>query len=91
MFNRGETFKNNFERKFQICLEAVKNNGLSLKSVPNKFKTYEICLEAVKNNGLSLEYVSYNYKTLELCTEAIKNNGLALKYIIDILNNKIHQ
>ena len=39
----------------EICLEAVKKNGLLLKYVENK--TDEICLEAVKKNGLALWYV----------------------------------
>ena len=37
------------------CLEAVKQNGLTLRYV--KEQTPEICFEAVKTNGYALRYV----------------------------------
>jgi hypothetical protein len=39
-----------------ICIEAVKQNGYSLRYV--KEQTPEICIEAVKQNGYSLQYVN---------------------------------
>jgi len=56
---------------YEICLEAVKNNGNYLKDIPEQFKTYELCLEAVKNNGNYLKYVPEEHKIYELCLEAV--------------------
>jgi hypothetical protein len=39
----------------QMCLEAVKQNGLALQYV--KEQTQEICLTAVGQNGYALSYV----------------------------------
>ena len=39
----------------ELCLNAVKQNGLALKNV--NVQTPELCLEAVKQNGLALEFV----------------------------------
>jgi hypothetical protein len=52
----------------EICLEAVKQNGLALEFV--KEQTPEICLEAVKQDGLALEFVKE--RTPEICIEAVK-------------------
>ena len=45
-----------------ICLEAVKNNGLNLEYVKNQTK--ELCLEAVKQNGYALYFVNTKFKYL---------------------------
>jgi hypothetical protein len=65
----------------ELCLEAVKQDGMILRLVPRKFKTRELCIEAVKQNGDALFYVPKKYKTVELCIEAIKQNGRALAYV----------
>jgi len=39
----------------EYCLEAVKQNGYTLKYV--RIQTKEICLEAVKENKYALQYV----------------------------------
>jgi hypothetical protein len=44
-----------------MCLEAVKQDGNSLKYV--KEQTEEICLEAVKQNGYAIKYVNINIFT----------------------------
>ena len=65
----------------EICMEAVKSNGIALKYIPEEFRTTEIYKEAIKNNGTALEYVPEEIKTAEMCMEAVKSNGIALKYI----------
>ena len=42
-------------RSQEVCLEAVKENGLALLFVEHQ--THRICLEAVKNQGWALRYV----------------------------------
>ena len=54
----------------EICLAAVKQNGLALQYVIISKRTPEVCLAAVKQNGNSLEYVEE--QTHEICLEAIK-------------------
>jgi len=65
----------------QMCLEAVKQKGRALISVPEEFKTAELCLEAVNQDGFALEFVPENLKTPELCLEAVKYCGHALCYV----------
>ncbi len=62
---------------FEYCLEAVKQNGLTLEYV--KEQTPEICLEAVKRDGYAIEYVKE--QTPEICLEAVKQDGLALRWV----------
>lgn len=61
----------------EVCIEAVKDNGLALLYVNNQ--PPEICLEAIKENGESLQYVSN--QTPEICLEAVKEDGRALEYV----------
>lgn len=65
------------EQTPDICLEAVKQDGLVLDKI--KEKTHEICLAAVDNNGLALKFVEE--QTEEICLVAVKNNHLAYDYV----------
>ena len=64
-----------------LFLEAVKQNGLSLKLIPRELRTFEILLFAIKQNGLSLEYIDPCDQTYRLQMEAVKQTGHAIKYI----------
>jgi hypothetical protein len=61
----------------QICLEAVKLNGLNLEYVKNKDN--DICLEAVKEYGFALQFVEN--PTEEVIFEALKQNGRAIRFV----------
>ncbi len=45
-----------------MCLEAVKNDGLSLMYVPSEFKNFDLCIAAVSQNGLALQFVPMTLK-----------------------------
>ncbi|WP_028372642.1 DUF4116 domain-containing protein [Legionella lansingensis] len=76
-------------RDRQMCLEAVKQDGLSLEDVPADLKQdKEICLEAVKQNGLALDYVPQNLRDREICLAAIKQAKLASLYVPDDLKKQ---
>jgi len=49
-----------------LCLKAVKKDGLVLKYVHPELIDYKICLEAVKQNGLAFIYVPKELITLEM-------------------------
>jgi len=53
----------------EFCRLAIKNNGLALKDIPDKFKTKELCFEAVKQDGRALNYVDVSKLTKEEYTE----------------------
>ena len=68
----------------EICLAAVKENGMGLSAVPKDIRTKEICLAALANApgngyGISLiEYVPTELLSEELCIAAVKHLGCAL-------------
>lgn len=66
----------------EICLEAVRKNGLTLQWV--KIKNHEIyrdiCLAAVRQNGLALKWVRPEHRDEEICRAALDNNVLAVKW-----------
>ena len=66
---------------YEICLEAVKQNGDVLRYVPEDLKTSEICLTAVEQDGMALEHVPKDLKTPEIHLAAVKQNGDALRYV----------
>ena len=47
----------------EICLEAVRNDGLALQYVNHQTK--EICLAAVRNNPNALKYVMIDVPGIE--------------------------
>ena len=73
----------------ELCLKAVKHDGMMLRLVPRKFKTTEICLEAIKQNGKALAYVPEKHKTIDLCTKAMNRSCLAYDFISQKLKRTI--
>jgi hypothetical protein len=67
--------------KYQEELEAVKQDGEALKSVPEELKTPELCLVAVKQHGLALGDVPEELQTREILLEAVKQDGSAIEYV----------
>ena len=68
-------------RDYNICLEAVKQNGFALYYVPKELRTKELCEIAVQQNGYALEYVPDELITKELCELVIQRSGLSLFYV----------
>jgi hypothetical protein len=64
-------------RTSELCLAAVRNDGLSLKYIHNP--TDEIKMEAVKQNGIAIRYIED--QTIELCIIAYHNTIRSLKYM----------
>ena len=64
-----------------LCLAAVKQNGVALLYVPKGLREdYDICLAAVKQNGSVLPLVPDKFKQ-ELAMTAVEKDGLALQYV----------
>ncbi|KQL52675.1 hypothetical protein AN964_03470 [Heyndrickxia shackletonii] len=70
----------NVEKTTERCLEAVKQDGLTLKSVPKNLHSVSLCLEAVKQNASAMKYVSRKIMTDDICIEAVRNDGTIIKY-----------
>lgn len=75
--NRNINLKDIEEQTEEICLIAVKQDGLALEYV--KEQTEEICLEAVRQNGCALPYVKK--QTKDICLEAVRQNSYAIQYV----------
>ena len=50
-----------------MCDKAILENGGTLKSVPDCYKSQEMCNEAVDNYSHALEFVAECYKNQEMC------------------------
>ncbi|MBT2639447.1 DUF4116 domain-containing protein [Bacillus sp. ISL-39] len=46
------------EKTPERCLEAVKQDGRTLKSIPKNLHSVDLCFEAVKQNASAIKYVS---------------------------------
>jgi len=70
-------------RTLEVCMEAIKHDGLLLRYVEEEIKitSPELCEIAVNQNPLALQYVPLPLRSLELCTNAITQNGNAIKYV----------
>ena len=72
-------------RTMEMCLAAVKKNGLALNHVPKGLKTIEMCFIAVQNDGGALRYVPKKLKTIDNCLAAVQTHGYMLEYVPDEL------
>jgi predicted MPP superfamily phosphohydrolase len=68
------------EKTPERCLEAVKQNGRTLKSVPKNLHSVALCFEAVKQNASAIKYVSRKLMTDDICIEAVRNDGTIIAY-----------
>jgi hypothetical protein len=62
-----------------VCIEAVKQNGLALKYIKNRYKTPKICVIAVGQTGLALKHT--NVQDEKICLTAIKQNPMAIEFV----------
>ena len=67
------------EKPQNLCIEAVKQNGLSLQYIEGPYQTEEICLYAVNNDWNSLQYVKN--QTEQVCRTAIEKDGKAIQHV----------
>ena len=74
---------------YDICMEAVKQDGHALNYVPEELRIEALCMEAVKQDGSALCDIPEELRTEALCMEAVKQNGRALNYVPEELKAKI--
>lgn len=65
----------------ELCMLAVKQNGLALQYIPTIIQTKELCEEAVRQNGLALVHVSMGLQSANIRKIAVEQNGLTIKYV----------
>ena len=67
----------------KMCNRATLENGRTLESVPNQYKTQQMWNKAVNNYAHALKPVPDWYKTQEMCIKAVDNNPSTVKYVLD--------
>jgi hypothetical protein len=65
----------------EFRLTAVRKNGMSLRHIPEQFKTSELCLLAVQQDGRSLEFVPSSLQTEDICLNAVRENADSVEFI----------
>lgn len=63
----------------ELCMDAVRNNGMALRFVAPGLKSPAICLAAVQTDGLALEFVFRQFP--EACLAAVRQDGRALRLV----------
>lgn len=65
----------------EICLAAVKNDGMYLKDVPQQYLDQELCLSAIKNNVAALKCVPAELLSEERCFELVNIDPALILYV----------
>lgn len=65
----------------ELCLAAVKHDGLALKLLPDDILNDEIILEAIKQNVDVIKIVNPLLLTREMCTVAVSKTGKLLEHV----------
>ncbi|WP_092504724.1 DUF4116 domain-containing protein [Virgibacillus subterraneus] len=79
------------EKTPERCLEAVKQDGRTLRLIPKNLHSLALCLEAIKQNAIAIKYVSKKIMTDDICIEAVRNKGTIIAnstYIPDKFRTK---
>jgi hypothetical protein len=67
------------EKPENLCLEAVRQNGLALEHIEAPYQTEEVCLHAVHTNWESLQFVAKQSE--RICCKALEISGKAIQYV----------
>jgi hypothetical protein len=65
---------------FRMCLKVVKQDGITLRFVPEHFKR-QLADPAVENKGLALQHIDETLRSPALCSKAFHSNALAFKHV----------
>lgn len=76
----GEKIGITKNQTLQICIEAVKQNGLALQFAAHKFRTTEVCHIAVEQNEMALKHAPN--QTNDMCMSAVQRNGTTLQWVL---------
>ncbi|MCR5260177.1 MAG: DUF4116 domain-containing protein [Desulfovibrio sp.] len=57
----------------ELCMEAVRRNGATLRFVPKELKTPDMCTVAVESAGEAVKFVPPPLRTPELCFKGTMN------------------
>ena len=68
------------QRSYSMCIKAVAQNKMNIRSVPYKFKTKELISNIKNFNGI-MKFLPYELKTYEICLNAMKRNRFDFKYV----------
>jgi hypothetical protein len=69
------------DKTYDVCLEAVGQNGMALEYVPEEYKDIVMCQVAVNRNGCALMYVPEELRTYKMSLDAVRQNGFAIEYV----------
>jgi hypothetical protein len=74
----------------EVCREAVRRNGYSLKNVPKMYRTLSLCELAANNNRLSIKYIPTQYLNQKMCYDFVVNMRLISKdeHMMDLRNKR---
>jgi hypothetical protein len=62
-----------------LCIEAVKQNGLSLQWIEYPYQTEDVCMYAIHSDWNSLQFVHNQTETI--CRHAMEQSGKAIQYV----------
>jgi hypothetical protein len=73
-----------WQKTIEVCLAAVKQEGLSIQFVPDEKRTPEICSAAVTDYENTIEFLNDEQKSLDVCLIAVSKNISLLSYVNNI-------
>lgn len=67
---------------FEICAEALRRNGMSIRGLPRKYLESEyLIFIALNQNWKSFSYIPEKFLTFNICYRACEINGYALGWV----------
>jgi hypothetical protein len=69
------------EEYYQLCLQAVKKNGYTLKCIRKNIQSQELVDTAINSSCNALQYSLDKFKTYNNCLLSVKGNGQNIEYV----------
>ena len=66
---------------YKLCLQAVSDNGWTIKHIPKEIQTQELVDAAIEGSCWAIQYCLDEYKTYNNCLSAVRRNGQTMKFV----------
>jgi len=75
--------------EYQALLEAVSDDGRTMRFVPWHYRTAELCATAVRSRGQALQFVPTPLRTAALCLAAVQQSRDAMRWVPSQLHAEV--
>lgn len=69
------------EEYYQLCLAAAKENGWTMRDIPQHVQTQALCDAGIRSICWAIQFCREEFKTYDNCLSAVSRNGATIEHV----------